>query len=437
MIERYLPTEMAQLWSERAKWERVLLVELAVADVLAEDGVIPRDAADRMRRNAAFDLDRMAAYERVTRHDLIAFLQSVGDSLGEDRRWLHLGLTSYDAIDTALSIALVRAGEMIVERLERLRQVLAEQARRHRNTLMPGRTHGMNAEVTTLGWKICGWLAEVDRDVIRMLRTVETVKVGKVSGAVGTYPHITPDQERRICERLGLLPETVSTQVIPRDRHAEFIAVLALVGGTCERIALEVRLLQHSEVEELEEPFEAGQRGSSAMPHKRNPVAAENICGLVRLLRSYMSAAMENMALWHERDISHSSVERIILPDATALLYYLIDQTAWLVGSWRVNVARMQEHIRNDRGLMSSGALLTALKLAGIEDEDVYQRVQGYAQSARERGVDLAEVVRGDAEIVRAVGDKWAEIFNPAAVLARADLPLRRLGLIDRGSVAD
>ncbi|MDP8228232.1 MAG: adenylosuccinate lyase, partial [Candidatus Electryoneaceae bacterium] len=336
MILRYTPQVMSDLWSDRAKWERVLQVELAVSDVLANDGVIPAQAATQMRRRASFDLDKIDEYEAVVKHDLIAFLQSVGDSLGEYKRWLHLGLTSYDVIDTALSLALVRAGELIMEQLKRLRDILGQQAVKHKDTLMPGRTHGVHAEPTTFGWKICGWIAEADRDINRLQRAVEIVRVGKLSGAVGTYPQITPDQELRVCQSLGLEPDPISTQVIARDRHAEFISTLALIGGLVERISLEVRLLQHSEVEEIVEPFGSGQRGSSAMPHKKNPVATENMCGLARLLRSYVSAAYENMPLWHERDISHSSVERVILPDAVSIAYYILDRCCWTVENWHV-----------------------------------------------------------------------------------------------------
>ena len=432
MIPRYTPEVMADLWSDRAKWERVLKVELAVIDIYAEDGIIPLEAAEEVHNRAEFDIEKIDEYETVVRHDVIAFLQSVGDSLGEYKRWLHLGLTSYDIIDTALSIALTRAGALILVKLRNLRDVLAKQAVAHKYTLMPGRTHGVHAEPYTLGWKVCTWIAEADRDIERLERAIETVRVGKLSGSVGTYPSITPDQEERILSSLDLLPDTVSTQVICRDRHAEFISALTMIGGLVERISLEIRLLQHSEVEEISEPFGKGQRGSSAMPHKKNPVTAENLCGLARLLRSHLSATLENMPLWHERDISHSSVERVVFPDATSLVYYMLERTIWMVDNWVVDTERMKQHVAGDRGLMASGALLTALKLAGIEDEDIYRRIQQHALAARKGGETLAELVRKDEDIVRAVGDKLDDIFDDEAVLKRTDIAFKRVGLLEK-----
>lgn len=430
MIPRYTPEIMADLWSDDAKWNRVLEVELAVVDVHAEDGIIPAEAASEIRKRAAFDIRKIDEYEAVVRHDVIAFLQSVGDSLGEYKRYLHLGLTSYDVIDTALSIALVRAGELIIKQLRKLRENLREQALKHKSTLVPGRTHGVHAETTTLGWKICGWIAEADRDIERLTRAVESVRVGKLSGAVGSYPTITPDQERRVCEKLGLRPDPISTQVIARDRHAEYMNNLALTGGLVERIALEIRLLQHSEVEELAEPFGKGQRGSSAMPHKKNPVATENLCGLARLLRAWVGSALENLPLWHERDISHSSVERVIFPDATSVLYYMLDKCCWVVGNWNVDIKRMKKHVNDDHGLMASGILLTELKMAGIDDDDIYRRVQKHAMTAREGTETFVDLVLKDSKIVAALGDRLKDIFDEEAVLARCDLPFERLRLL-------
>jgi len=429
MIPRYTPKIMSDLWSDQSKWERVLQVELAVADILAEDGTIPIIAADQMRKRAKFDVDKIDEYEAIVRHDVIAFLQSVGDSLCEHKRWLHLGLTSYDVIDTALSIGLSQAGDLIMAQLKKLRKSLAEQAIEHKDTLIAGRTHGVHAQPTTFGWKICGWIAEADRDIMRLKSAVDGIRVGKLSGAVGTYPTITPDQERRVCAKLGLRPDTISTQVIARDRHAEFIATLALIGGLVERIAIEIRLLQHSEVEEIHEPFGSGQRGSSAMPHKKNPVIAENMSGLARLLRSYVSTAYENMPLWHERDISHSSVERIVFPDATSVVYYLLERCCWTVENWAVEVDNMRKHVTDDNGLMASSTLLTALKHAGIDDEDIYKRIQQHAMAARTENVPLVDLIRSDKEIMAAVGDKLEELFDDEAVLKQSDVPLQRVGL--------
>ncbi len=431
MIQRYTPPAMEKLWTDEAKWNRVLKVELAVADVLAEDGLIPHEAARVMRRRAGFEVDKINEYETVVKHDVIAFLQSVGDSLGEYKRFLHLGLTSYDVIDTALSIALVKAGALIMNRLTDLRIKLIEQARKHKKTLMPGRTHGVHAEPTTFGWKICGWIAEADRNIERLEHAIENIRVGKISGAVGSYPTITPQQEDRICARLGLKPDPAATQVIARDRHGEYINTLALIGGLVERIALEIRLLQHSEVEELAEPFKKGQRGSSAMPHKKNPVAAENLCGLTRLLRSYANAAMENLPLWHERDISHSSVERIILPDSTALAYYMLERCAWVAENWDVDTERMKTNIENDRGLMASGQILTALKFKGIDDDDIYKRVQEHALEAKKTKKNLYDLIKYDREIVKAVGEEIHELFKMDSVVSRANIPFKRLGIDD------
>lgn len=420
---------MSEFWSDHSKWQRVLSVELATAEVLAEDGIIPTEAATKMRELASFDTDKIDEYEAVVRHDLIAFLQSVGDSLGDYKRFLHLGLTSYDVIDTALSIALAQTAELILTELKRLKEIMSEQALIHKNTVMAGRTHGVHAEPTTFGWKICGWIAEADRDIVRMEAAIAGVKVGKISGAVGTFPIITADQETRICQKLGLDVDPVSTQVISRDRHAEFLCTLAIVAGLVERIALEVRLLQHSEVEELSEPFNTGQRGSSAMPHKKNPVATENLCGLARLVRSTVSAGLENIPLWHERDISHSSVERVIFPDATSLVYCMLEKCCWVVENWVVNTTKMKEHLEANRGLLASGQVLTALKLAGIDDEDIYKRVQNHALSSRSDGLSFPDRVKADSEIVSALGDKLEDLFDSSAVLKRVDIPFSRTGL--------
>lgn len=427
MINRYTPEVMGKLWNDRSKWERVLEVELAVADILAEDGIIPVEAAVEMRKRADFNVDTMNEYEKIVRHDVIAFLQSVGDSLGDYKRYLHLGLTSYDVVDTGLSMALVRAGRLITDKLKQLRDTMDIQAKLHKNTLMPGRTHGVHAEPTTLGWKICGWIAEADRDLERLERAIDIVRVGKLSGAVGTYPTITPEQEWRVCAKLGLDTDPISTQVISRDRHGEYVSTMALVAGLVERIALEVRLLQHSEVEELAEPFNKGQRGSSAMPHKKNPVVTENLCGLARLVRSTVSASLENIPLWHERDISHSSVERVIFPDATSLTYYMLDKCVWVVENWHVDVENMRRHVVDDHGLMASGQVLTALKLVGIEDDDIYRRVQAHALASRQGGADIRERMKGDEAIVKALGKKLDELFDDDAVLRRADIPFERV----------
>ncbi len=427
MISRYSPPEMANLWSDDARWNRWLDVELSVSEVLAEDGLVPMDAVARMRANASFDAAAIARYEAVSRHDVIAFTQSVGDSLGPDKRFLHMGLTSYDVVDTALSLALVEAGKLILVKLQELRDALYDQALKHKLTLMPGRTHGVHAETITFGWVLAGYVTEADRSLKRLTDAIDEVCYGKLSGAVGTYPSISPEQERRVLDRLGLKAEPIATQVIPRDRHAHYVGVLALVAGLCERLALEIRLLAHSEVEELYEPFKEGQRGSSAMPHKKNPVTAENICGLARLMRGYASAALENVALWHERDISHSSVERVIFPDATSLAFYMLDKSVWMVSEWRVDVEKMRMDVKRDRGLMQSGQLLTGLRLAGIDDDDIYKRVQLLALAARAGGATILERAKADAGIVAALGDKLEAIFDDEAVLGRTEVFVNRI----------
>ncbi|MFN3820806.1 MAG: adenylosuccinate lyase [bacterium] len=433
MIARYTPKVMADLWSVEAQYQRWLKVEMSVIEVLAEDGIVPQEAARRIltlaQKERLWDIESIARYEEVFRHDMIAFLQSVGDRLGEDRRWLHLGLTSYDVVDTALSLALVQAVELILSKLQELEEALTAEAITHKETLMPGRTHGVNAEPITFGWVLCGYIAECRRHYERLLSARSEIAYGKLSGAVGTYSFITPEQEERILGRLGLKPEPVATQVIPRDRHSVLVLRLALAAGLAERLALNLRLLAHSEVEELMEPFTEGQRGSSAMPHKRNPVTAEQLCGLARLVRAYALASLENIPLWHERDISHSSVERIILPDVTTLTYYILDKTVWIVKNWKVNVERMREHIDADRGLMHSSALLVALKLAGLEDPDVYRRVQELALETLQGGPSLKERAQADPEISQALGEKLEDLFNPQRLLDRSLLPFQRLGI--------
>lgn len=433
MIDRYTLPDMAHLWSEDARYARWLKVELAVLEVLAEDGVVPRDAWERMKRlsqtRQLWEKEAIKRYEAVFRHDVLAFLQSVGDHLGEDRRWLHLGLTSYDVVDTALAMAIRDALDLIVGKLGDLEEALTEQALIHRHTLLPGRTHGVHAEPITFGWVLCGYIAECRRGRDRLLQARSEIAYGKVSGAVGTYSFLTPSQEERVLEHLGLKSEPVSTQVVPRDRHAAVVCILAVVAGLIERLALNLRLLAHSEVEELAEPFLEGQRGSSAMPHKRNPVTAEQLCGLSRLIRSYALAALENTPLWHERDISHSSVERVIIPDSTTLLHYMIDRGIWMVRNWKVDIARMAEHIAADRGLMHSSALLTALKRAEVEDPDIYQRVQRLAMETLAGGPGLKERAQADPVISAVLGDKLDEIFDTRALLARADIPFQRLGI--------
>src|SRR5690554_1857520 len=332
MIDRYTRPEMGDLWSEHGQFQSWLDVELAACGAWSEvTGVIPPEDVETLYREASFDVARIHAIEAETRHDVVAFTRAVSETLGEERKWVHYGLTSSDVVDTALSLRLLKANALLRAGLQRLSDVLAAKARAHRHTLMVGRTHGVHAEPTTFGLKMALFYAEVQRDVERFEAAAEGVRVGKLSGAVGTFAHIPPEVERLTCERLGLAPAPISTQVLQRDRHAYYIATLALIGATLEKLAIEIRGLQRSEVREVEEAFGKGQKGSSAMPHKRNPIGSENITGCARLLRGYMVTAYENVALWHERDISHSSAERVIFPDATTLLHYMLHRMASLV----------------------------------------------------------------------------------------------------------
>src|SRR5215813_11801596 len=363
MIPRYTRPEMGRIWSDQNKFQQWLEVELAAADSLAELGVIPQEAARQLREHAAFDVDRINAIEAEVKHDVIAFTTSVAEKMAaaghaEASRWLHYGLTSNDVVDTAQALQLTQASAILLEGIERLRDVLKRRALEFQHTPQIGRTHGVHAEPVTFGLKLLIWYEEAGRNLERLRAAAEGLRVGKISGAVGTFGHIGPQAEERICARLGLAPAPVASQVIQRDRHAAYVSTLALITAGLEKIALEVRHLQRTEVREAEEYFSAGQKGSSAMPHKRNPVTSEQICGLARVVRANAQAAFEDIALWHERDISHSSVERVILPDSTILTDYLVTKTEWLIDGLAVYPARMKANLESLGGVTSSGQLL-------------------------------------------------------------------------------
>jgi adenylosuccinate lyase len=406
MIDRYTRPEMARIWSEENKYRQWLEVELAAAEALAQTNDVPPEAARLLRKHASFDLKRIQEIEREVKHDVIAFTTAVSESLaaaGEAgaSRWLHYGLTSNDVVDTAQALMVRSASDQILRGITDLAAVLKARAFEFKDTVQIGRTHGMHAEPITFGLKLALWYDEVQRNLNRFSAAAEGMRVGKTSGAVGTFGHIGPQAEERICQRLGLRPAPIASQVISRDRHANYVSTLALISATLEKIALEIRHLQRTEVREVEEPFSAGQKGSSAMPHKRNPVTCEQICGLARVVRGNVQPAFENIALWHERDISHSSVERIILPDTTTIVDYMLARTIWLISGMKVSPERMKRNLDLTRGLVFSGQLLLDLSAAGMLREEAYKLVQGYATLAWEGDRDFRASIESDPIVTR------------------------------------
>src|SRR5450432_2339861 len=404
MIARYTRPEMGRIWSDQNKFQQWLEVELAASEALAERGVVPAEAARLLRAHAGFDVPRILEIEKEVRHDVIAFTTAVAETMAqaghaEASRWLHYGLTSNDVVDTAQALLLQQASAILLRGLVALRDVLKRRALEFEHTVQIGRTHGVHAEPITFGLKLAIWYEEAGRNLTRLGAAAEDVRVGKASGAVGTFGHIDPETEELICEKLNLKPAAVASQVIQRDRHASFVAALALTTALCEKIALEVRHLQRTEVREAEEYFARGQKGSSAMPHKRNPVTCEQICGLARVVRSHVQPAFEDVALWHERDISHSSVERVILPDSTILADYLMAKTTRLVEQLLVYPERMRRNLEMTRGLVFSGQVLLDLAAGGMLREQAYRIVQGHAMRAWEEEGDFRAAIEGDPEI--------------------------------------
>ena len=437
MIPRYTRPGMARLWSQENQYRRWLEVELLAAEAWARLGRVPEDAVRRLRQNARFSVERVRELERHSEHEMIAFLAAVSESVGDDARYLHLGLTSSDVMDTALASLAAEALQEVAAGVERLRAALASQAVRYRHTPMIGRTHGVHAEPITFGLKLARWWDQLGRDLQRLQRARRAVAVGKISGAVGTFAHVDPRVEAYVCERLGLVPAPVSSQVVARDRHAEVACALAVLGAGLEAFATEVRLLQQTEVGELEEPFVPGQRGSSAMPHKRNPIRCERVVGLARLLRGYAVTALEDVALWHERDISHSSAERVWLADATTLADYALDLFTRVVEGWQVYPRRMQANLEATGGLIFSERVLLALVEAGMSREEAYRKVQAHAMAAREPSgeggepaSDFRSRVLGDPELVERAGREALEsAFQIEPFLSQVDEIFRRLGL--------
>jgi len=414
MIPRYTRPEMGRIWSDQHKYECWLQVELAASEALAEMGEVPAEAARELRANARFDLKRIEAIEREVRHDVIAFTTAVSESMAAAgvpaaARWFHYGMTSNDVVDTAQALQVKDASAVIRKSLSELAEALKARAFEHKHTVQIGRTHGIHAEPITFGLKLALWWDEVERHRKRFDLAAEEMRVGKLSGAVGTFAHLDPAAEDRICQGLGLRPAPITSQVISRDLHANYIATLAGIGSTLDKIATEIRHLQRTEVREAEEPFAQGQKGSSAMPHKRNPIVCEQISGLARVLRANAQAAFENVPLWHERDISHSSVERVILPDSTILTDYLVARTTWLVSGLRVNVERMRRNVELTRGLIFSGQVLLDLASAGVSREEAYRLVQSHAMQAWETDGDFRAAIESDPRITDSVSPEVLE----------------------------
>jgi len=408
MIGRYTHPEMGAIWSDQRRYETWLEVELAAADAMAEAGIIPKDAARELRAKAGFDAARIEEIEQTTQHDIIAFTTAVAERVGPAARWLHFGLTSSDVLDTALALQMREACGLIVKDIAALMEAVRERAAEHRRTPMIGRTHGVHAEPMTFGLKLALWYAELGRDLERVLRARETVSVGKLSGAVGTFAHLDPEIENRVCQKLGLEPAAVSSQVIQRDRHAELLSALAITAASLEKFALEIRGLQKTEIGEVEEPFAKGQKGSSAMPHKRNPIGCEQIVGLARLIRANAMAAYENIALWHERDISHSSVERVILPDSFIAVDHMLRRFTRIVTGMLVYPDRMLENLARSRGVVFSGTVLLELARRGVSRELAYEWVQRNAMRSFHEKRDFRELLLADADVM--------------SVLSRADV---------------
>jgi adenylosuccinate lyase len=433
MIARYTRPEMGRIWSDQNKFQQWLEVELAAAEALAELGVVPSEAAVLLRRHAGFTVARILEIEKEVKHDVIAFTTTVSETMAaagqaEASRWLHFGLTSNDVVDTAQALLLRQASAIVLRDLEALRAVLGRRALEFRRTVQIGRTHGVHAEPITFGLKLAIWYEECGRNLARVGAATEDLRVGKTSGAVGNFAHIGPEAEERICARLGLKPAPVTSQVIQRDRHAAFVSALALATALCEKIALEVRHLQRTEVREAEEYFARGQKGSSAMPHKRNPVTCEQICGLARVVRANVQAAFEDVALWHERDISHSSVERVILPDSTILADYLLAKTTQLVDTLLVYPDRMRRNLELTRGLVFSGQVLLDLAAAGMLREQAYRIVQTHAMRAWEEEGDFRAAIEADPEIRAVLSlNQIAEAFSLDRQLRNVDRIFERV----------
>jgi adenylosuccinate lyase len=428
MIPRYSRPEMSRIWDPENRYSKWLEVEIAVAEAQARRGWIPKKAVAVIKGKAKIRVRRIDAIEKKVKHDVIAFLTAVGETVGPESRFLHYGLTSYDVVDTALGLLLKEASDVLIADAKLLLKAIRKQARRYKNVPMAGRTHSVHAEVITFGLKLCSWHEETKRNLVRLERARESVAVGKISGAVGTYAHLDPAIEKEVCRRLGLSPDPISTQIVQRDRHADFILALAQFATSLEKFATEIRHLQRTEVGEVEEPFSKGQKGSSAMPHKKNPIVSENVSGLARVMRGYALTALENNPLWHERDISNSSVERIILPDASILMNYLIHRMIYLVENMVVHPDKMRSNLDLTGGLIHSETVMLALAQKGLRREEAYEIVQRHAMKARETGETLLERLLAAPEVRKKLSEEEIRrAFDHRHALRWTDTIYRRL----------
>jgi adenylosuccinate lyase len=430
MIERYTRPEMGAIWTDENKYQAWLEVEILACEAWAELGEIPKEDVKKLRENASFDINRILEIEEETRHDVVAFTRAVSETLGEERKWVHYGLTSTDVVDTALSYLLKQANDILAKDLDRFVEILEEKAKEHKYTVMMGRTHGVHAEPTTFGLKLALWYEEMKRNVERFKQASDTVRFGKISGAVGTYANIDPFVEKYVCEKLGLEASPISTQTLQRDRHAHYMSTLALIATSIEKFATEVRGLQKSETREVEEFFAKGQKGSSAMPHKRNPIGSENMTGLARVIRGYMMTAYENVSLWHERDISHSSAERVILPDATIALNYMLNRFGNIIKNLTVFPENMKRNMDRTYGLIYSQRVLLKLIDKGMAREEAYDTVQPKAMQAWEEGVQFRTLVEAEPKITdKLTPEEISECFDYSYHLSHVDTIFDRLGL--------
>lgn len=430
MIERYTLKEMGNIWTEEKRWAAILEIEVLACEAMAKLGMIPEEAAGKIRAKASFSVERIKEIEEITRHDVIAFLSNVAEYVGEDAGYIHKGMTSSDVLDTALSVQMKEAGAIILVKLEELSRVLKEKSLEYKDALMMGRTHGVHAEPVTFGLKMALFYTENQRNIDRMKEAVKTISVGKISGAVGTFANIPPQIEEYVCAKLGLKPALVSTQIIQRDRHAHYISTLAVVASTLDKFATELRHLQRTEVLEAEEPFAKGQKGSSAMPHKRNPVMNERISGLARVIRGNALTAFENVALWHERDISHSSAERVIIPDSTILLDYMLQQTIAVFRGLKVNPKNMIRNVEKTLGLIFSQRVMLALVERGINRDQAYQLTQRNAMKAWDEKIEFKSLILEDKEIMSCLTSSEIEkLFDYSYHLKNVDYIFKRAGL--------
>ncbi|MDR0927687.1 MAG: adenylosuccinate lyase [Ignavibacteria bacterium] len=430
MIPRYTRKEMAAIWTDQHKYELWLRVELLACKAQAQLGIIPESSLNNILKNATLNIPRIAEIEEKTKHDVIAFISSIEEVVGEDSRFIHLGMTSSDVLDTALAVQMVEAGKLILVGMERLRDVLKQQAIKYKHTICIGRSHGIHAEPTTFGLKMALWYDECNRNIKRLTQAIDDAAVGMISGAVGTYEHISPEVEKYVCSELGLKPANVSTQVVQRDIHANYITALAIAATLLEKIATEIRHLQRTEVLEAEEYFSAGQKGSSAMPHKRNPISSENICGQVRLLRSYVIPALEDNALWHERDISHSSVERIVLPDATVTFDYILNRAIDVVENIVVYPDNMLRNLNVTKGLYASQKILLALINKGLKRQDAYVMVQKSAMETWSQSIPFKQTIIKNADIMQYFNESELEqFFAFDEIISKVDYIYNRLGI--------